>query len=146
MSINRTNRTSGIRGTIRDTNNEPVKGAIVFAYLTEAMTGLPPFTSYRTGEDGKYHINVSHEGEYYLRVRDIYGGGPPAQGAIMGSYGPDKPAPVKVRKGKITDGIDMSVIKHLQRGPRGRDTQKSEADIEKERNKLYKEYNRPKGK
>ncbi len=137
---------TGISGIIRDLKNEPVKGAIVFAYFTQTMTGLPPFTSYRTGEDGKYFISVSQKGNYFLRVRDIYGGGPPVPGAIMGSYGEEKPAAVIVQKGKITRGIDMSVIKHLQRGPRKPGVIKPEEDIEKERNKLYKEYNRPTGK
>jgi hypothetical protein len=136
---------SGISGIIRNMKNEPVKGAIVFAYLTETMTGLPPFASYRTGEDGKYFISVSHEGEYYLRVRDVYGGGPPVAGAIMGSYGEEKPVAVKVKKGRITRGIDMSVVKHLQRGPRGRGVKKPEEEIQKEREKVYKEYNKPAG-
>lgn len=137
---------SGISGTVRDMNNKPVKGAIVFAYFTRTMTGLPPFTSYRTGEDGKYLINVSHAGRYYLRVRDVYGGGPPVAGAIMGSYGEDEPAGVEVKKGKVTGGIDITVVRHLQRGPRRPGVQKSEADIEKEREKFYKEYKRPSGK
>ena len=134
---------TGISGIIRDMKNEPVKGAIVFAYFTETMNGLPPFASYRTGENGKYFISVSHEGKYYLRVRDLYGGGPPVPGAIMGSYGEEKPAAVEVIKGKVTGGIDMSVIKHLQRGPRGRGVKKPEDEIQKERDKVYKEYNRP---
>lgn len=137
---------TGISGTIRDIKNEPVKGAIVFAYFTETMTGLPPFTSYRTGEDGKYYIYVSQAGKYYLRVRDVYGGGPPVPGAMMGSYGEDKPAAVEVIKGKVTSGIDMSVVKHLERGPRRQEVRKPEEDIEKEREKFYKQYNRPTGK
>ncbi len=136
---------TGISGTIRNTKKEPVKGAIVFAYFTATMTGLPPFTSYRTGDDGKYFISVSHKGKYYLRVRDVYGGGPPVPGALMGSYGEDKPAAVEVKRGKITRNIDMSVIKHLQRGPRRPEVKKPEADIQKEREKFYKEYNRPLG-
>ncbi len=134
---------TGISGIIHDVKNEPVKGAIVFAYFTQTMTGLPPFTSYRTGEDGKYFISVSHAGKYYLRVRDVYGGGPPVPGALMGSYGEEKPSGVKVAKGKITGGIDMSVVKHLQRGPKRGEVRKPEEDIEKEREKVYKEYNRP---
>ena len=100
-------------------NGNPVKGAIVFAYFTETMTGLPPFTSYRTGKDGKYFISVSHTGKYYLRVRDVYGGGPPVAGAIMGGYGEEKPAPVYVRTGEITKGKDITVVRHMQRGPKG---------------------------
>jgi hypothetical protein len=110
---------TGITGIISDLNGNPVRGAIVFAYFTETMTGLPPFTSYRTGKDGKYLINVSHSGKYYLRVRDIYGGGPPVSGAIMGGYGEEKPAPVTVKSGEITEGMDIKVVRHMERGPKG---------------------------
>lgn len=109
---------SGISGTIRDLKGEPVKGAIVFTYFTKTMTGLPLFTSYRTGEDGKYFISVARGGAYYLRVRDIYGGGPPVPGALMGGYGEKEPAPVTVKTGKITKGIDITVVRHLERGPK----------------------------
>ena len=110
---------TGIKGIISDLSGNPVKGAIVFAYFTETMTGLPPFTSYRTGDDGIYFISMSHAGKYYLRVRDIYGGGPPVSGAIMGGYGEEKPAPVTVKSGEITEGMDIKVVRHMERGPKG---------------------------
>jgi hypothetical protein len=110
---------TGITGIIRDLSSNPVEGAIVFAYFTETMTGLPPFTSYRTGKDGKYFISVSHSGKYYLRVRDVYGGGPPVAGALMGAYGEEKPAAVTIKTGEITEGIDIKVVRHLERGPKG---------------------------
>ncbi|MEN8265040.1 MAG: hypothetical protein ABFR82_16460, partial [Nitrospirota bacterium] len=53
---------SGISGTILDIGGNPVEGAIVFAYYTETMTGLPPFTSYRTKKDGKYLISMDRGG------------------------------------------------------------------------------------
>ena len=112
---------SGISGTIRDLKGDSVKGAIVFAYFTKTMTGLPPFASYRTGEDGKYFISVAKGGRYYLRVRDIYGGGPPVPGAVMGGYGEKEPAPVTVRTGKTTKDIDITVIRHLERGPKAQE-------------------------
>ncbi len=110
---------AGITGVISDLNGSPVTGAIVFAYFTETMTGLPPFTSHRTGNDGRYFISMSHAGKYYLRVRDIYGGGPPVAGAIMGGYGEEKPASVTVKTGEITEGMDIKVVRHMERGPKG---------------------------
>jgi len=110
---------TGISGKILDLSGNPVNRAIVFAYFTETMTGLPPFTSYRTGKDGNYFISVSRGGKYYLRVRDVYGGGPPVSGAVMGAYGEEKPAPVIVHKGQITERVDIKVIRHLERGPKG---------------------------
>jgi hypothetical protein len=122
---------SGIAGVIRDVNGIPLKGAIVFAYVTGTMTGLPLFTSYRTGMDGKYLITMDRGGNYYLRVRDIYGGGPPVPGAIMGGYGQEKPTAVTVKTGEITEGIDIKVIRHLEAGPKGRKIHKSaEKDVQ----------------
>jgi len=110
---------TGISGTITDLSGKPVEGAIVFAYITETMTGLPPFTSYRTGSDGKYLIRVDKGGKYYLRVRDVYGGGPPIPGAVMGGYGEEAPVPVEVKTGEIVQGIDIKVIRHFEIGPKG---------------------------
>ncbi len=109
---------AGISGTILDMAGNPVEGAIVFAYLTETMTGIPPFTSYRTGKDGKYFIGVDKGGKYYLRVRDLYGGGPPIPGAIMGAYGEEAPSPVEVKTGEVTKPLDIKVIRHLEMGPK----------------------------
>jgi hypothetical protein len=120
---------TGIAGIIRYLSGNPVEGAIVFAYFTETMRGLPLFTSYRTGKDGKYLISVSHSGKYYLRVRDLYGGGPPVAGAIMGAYGKEKPAAVIVKAGEVTRGIDIEVGRHFERGPKG---QQIEMGVDKE--------------
>ncbi|MBI5739254.1 MAG: carboxypeptidase regulatory-like domain-containing protein [Nitrospirae bacterium] len=111
---------TGISGTVHDMAGSPVEGAIVFAYYTETMTGIPPFTSYKTGKDGKYIITVDRGGRYYLRVRDVYGGGPPVPGAIMGGYGEEMPAPVTVKTGELTGNVDIKVIRHMEKGPGGR--------------------------
>ncbi|RJR22590.1 MAG: carboxypeptidase regulatory-like domain-containing protein [Nitrospiraceae bacterium] len=108
---------SGISGIIVDMAGDPVERAIVFAYINDTMTGLPPFASYRTGPDGKYIITMDKGGIYYLRVRDVYGGGPPAEGSVMGGYGEDKPAPVSVKTGEITQDIKIKVVRHFERGP-----------------------------
>lgn len=109
---------TGISGTILDTAGKPVEGAILFAYYTETMTGLPTFTSYKTGKDGKYIITVDKGGQYFLRVRDIYGGGPPIPGSIMGGYGEEKPTAATAKTGEITKGVDIKVIRHLEMGPK----------------------------
>ena len=114
---------TGITGLITDLKGGPVKGAIVFAYVTETMTGLPPFVSYKTGEDGRYFISMNEGGQYYLRVRDIYGGGPPVPGAVMGGYGEEVPTAVNVRTGEITEYINIKVINHLERGPKSQTKQ-----------------------
>jgi len=108
---------SGISGTIIDMAGDPVERAIVFAYINDTLTGIPPFASYRTGPDGTYIITMDKGGNYYLRVRDVYGGGPPAEGSVMGGYGEDRPAAVTVKTGEITQGITIKVVRHFERGP-----------------------------
>jgi hypothetical protein len=61
---------------------------------------------------------VDKGGNYFLRVRDIYGGGPPVKGAIMGGYGQEKATSVNVKTGEITEGIDITVTRHLDMGPK----------------------------
>ena len=39
----------------------------------------------------------------------------------MGGYGEKEPAPVAVRTGKTTKGIDITVIRHLERGPKAQE-------------------------
>lgn len=108
---------SGISGTIVDMGGDPVERAIVFAYINDTLTGVPPFASYRTGPDGKYIITMDKGGNYFLRVRDVYGGGPPAEGSVMGGYGEERPAAVAVKTGEITPDITIKVVRHFERGP-----------------------------
>ncbi len=111
---------TAIKGTIYEMGQKPVEGAIVFAYPSPNMLGLPLFVSDRTGKDGKYLLKVSQGGKYYLRVRDLYGGGPPVAGAVMGAYGEKAPAAVEVKTGNIEKGVDITVLRQPERGPKGR--------------------------
>jgi hypothetical protein len=100
-------------------NEEPVEGALVFAYAAPRMFGKPDFVSDRADKDGKYVLRVPEGGNYYLMARDVYGGGPPRDGSIMGVYGDKKtPTAVKVYSGEAKKGIDIAVIKFPGRGPR----------------------------
>jgi len=109
---------TAVEGTVLDTEGMPVEGALVFAYTTPEMIGRPVFVSERTGKDGKYILRVYDGGNYYLKVRDVYGGGPPVKGAVIGSYGQEKAVPVIIRKGEITKGIDIKVIRFPGPGPK----------------------------
>jgi hypothetical protein len=100
-------------------NGEPAEGALVFAYSAPRMFGKPDFVSDKSDKDGKYVLRVPEGGEYYLMVRDIYGGGPPQEGSLMGVYGKEKtPTPVKVYTGEAQKGIDIAAVKFPGRGPR----------------------------
>ncbi|MBT0652309.1 carboxypeptidase-like regulatory domain-containing protein [Geomobilimonas luticola] len=108
---------TAIEGSITDAEGKPLERAMVFAFLTPAMVGKPLFVSERTGKDGKYLLRVNQGGDYYLKIRDVYGGGAPKVGEIMGGYGQDKPMPVTVKTGTTVKGIDIKGVRFLGRGP-----------------------------
>jgi len=110
------NKISAIKGKVITPNGKPVKGALVFAFLTPSIMGKPAFASYRTGKDGTYVLRVDEGGSFFLRARDIYGGGPPVTGALIGNYGGETPQPVVVITGKMTKGINITVEKFKGRG------------------------------
>jgi hypothetical protein len=95
----------------------PVENAVVYAYTTKEMTGLPAFTSYSTGKDGKFIITMDKGGEYYLKVRDPYSGGPPLSGNAIGDFGGNDPVALTVVTGKISEGIDVKLMRRFQRAP-----------------------------
>lgn len=99
---------TGIEGTVTDENRAPVAGVRVLAYDSPGMMGRPLYASDKTGADGRYFLTVTGKGTYYLKVRTHYGGGKPAEGEFMGSYGkPGTPGAVAVEKGKISKDIDI---------------------------------------
>lgn len=99
---------TGIEGTVTDENRAPVAGVRVLAYDSPGMMGRPLYASDKTGADGKYFLTVNGQGTYYLKVRTHYGGGKPAEGEFLGSYGkPGTPGAVAVEKGKISKDIDI---------------------------------------
>lgn len=109
---------TAVEGFIFDTEGKPVEGVLVFGYLRPTTAGKPVFASDKTGKDGKYILRVHEGGKYYLKVRDVYGGGPPVAGAIVGSYWQQGPVEVSAKTGEITKGIDIRVMRFPGRGPR----------------------------
>lgn len=109
---------TGIAGKITDQQGKPLDGVIVFAFTTPAMVGKPLFVSEPTGKDGKYLLTVHQGGTYYLKVRNVYGGGAMKAGDIVGSYGQDRPAAVEVKTGNIVKGIAIKGIHFPGQGPK----------------------------
>ncbi len=89
-----------------DRDEKPVKDAIVFAHISPLISGMPLFVSDRTGDDGKYMLRVDKGGEYYLRVRDVFGGGPPHGGPLISGY---SATAVKLNSDEVKKGINISV-------------------------------------
>ena len=111
---------TAIRGTVRDERGEPAAGVLVLAYPSPDMGGRPLYVSDKTGKDGTFLLRLGTAGKFYLKIRNNYGGGQPEAGEIMGGYGEfGNPAPVAVRKGTVTTGIDIGGIRFPGRGQRG---------------------------
>jgi len=105
---------TAIEGAVFDVNGKPIESAIVFAHIKSEMNDKPIFVSRRTGRSGTYQLRVTGPGTYYLRVRNIYGGGMPATGAVMGAYGGDKPRAVKVKSEEIVKGVNLTGIEFIK--------------------------------
>ncbi len=101
--------TTSIEGVVRDPEGKPVEGAAVFGYKRPEARGKPLFASDKTGKDGKYVLRVNEGGKYYLKVRDLFGGGPPVRGAIVGRYWQDKPVDASAKTGETTKGVDINI-------------------------------------
>jgi hypothetical protein len=108
---------TAVEGLVRDSEGKLVEGAAVFAYKKEKMTGKPIFASEKTGKDGRYILRVNEGGTYYLRVRDLYAGGPPKGGEIVGNYWHGVPVEASAKTGEIVRGVDIEVMRFPGRGP-----------------------------
>ena len=112
------NTITSIQGRVL-VDGKPLEGALVLGYITPTMIGRPDFVSERSDKDGKYILRVPGGSSYYLMARDVYGGGPPVEGSIMGVYGAKKmPIAVTVKTGESTKEIDINAIMFPGRGSR----------------------------
>lgn len=103
--LNNAKSISAVKGTVLNADNKPVSHVMVFAHKIAGMNDKPLFASDPTGVDGKFTLRVAGDATYYLRVRDIYGGGTPATGSFVAVYGNDDPRPVTVKKEEIITGL-----------------------------------------
>jgi hypothetical protein len=109
---------TAIEGIVTDSSAKPIENALVFAFLTSTMLGKPLFISEKTGKDGKYMLRVYEGGNYYLKIRNSYGGGAMKAGEIMGNYGQEQPAAVKVTTGSIVKNINITGMFFSGQGPK----------------------------
>jgi hypothetical protein len=108
---------TAIEGKVTDASGNPVQHAFVFGFLTPAMVGKPLFISERTGTDGRFLLRVHQGGDYFLKIRNTYGGGAMKAGEIMGSYGQEGPMAIRVKTGEIITGINIAGIRFPGQGP-----------------------------
>lgn len=110
---------TAVEGLILDADGKPVPDALVFAFVSAAAVGRPLYASDMTGKDGKFILRVNDAGKYFLKVRSVYGGGPPVKGEMIGDYGEKEPVAVTLVKGDRVTGIVIKVRRFPGRGPQG---------------------------
>jgi hypothetical protein len=117
-SIKTNEGVTAIEGKVTDSSGKPVQHAFVFAFQTPSMVGKPLFVSERTGKNGKYILRVHQGGDYFLKIRNTYGGGAMKAGEIMGSYGQENPVAVTAKTGETVKGINIIGIRFPGQGPK----------------------------
>ena len=110
---------TAIEGVVTDADGKPVERVMVFAFVSPGMIGKPLYVSERSGKDGRYVLRVHSGGTYYLKARDLYGGGAPKPGEFMGGYGKTEATPVVVKTGETVKGIDLWGVRFEGRGSGG---------------------------
>lgn len=110
-----------VEGIIYDDEGKPLKGALVLVRGNPAVP-RPLFISPRTGADGKYHLTLPADANYYLVVReDLANIGRPVKGTLVGAYvrgsAPDNAKtpmlstgdPVTGSAGQVLKGMDIKM-------------------------------------
>ena len=98
-----------VTGTIRDVEGKPVSGVYVFGYLEKVMAHKrPEFISKEVDEEGRYALNLSQGGTYYIGARSSYGD-TPALGEWYGRWEGTGDHSVALETGQTLSGIDMTV-------------------------------------
>lgn len=97
-----------ISGTVLDRDGRPVAGVYASAYRDSMMTQKPDFMSRATGPDGKYVINLSEGGEYFVGGRNTIGG-PAEKGELLGRYAGNEDHSVVIETGQKVDGVNITV-------------------------------------
>ena len=118
-TIQRDKDVTSIEGVVADLEGKPLEGALVFGYLSTAITGRPVFISEKTDKNGKYQLRVHDGGTFYLKVRSVYGGGAPEAGESLNITDEFKPVAVTLRKHQKLQGIALQVKKFPKRGRKG---------------------------
>lgn len=98
-----------IAGRILDKAGKVVPGVYAFAYEDKVMAhARPSFISREVDKEGRYVINISAGGLYYIGARSAYGDSP-GLGEWYGRYDATADHSVRLETGKRVEGIDIIV-------------------------------------
>ena len=98
-----------LSGTVRDREGQPVAGIHVFAY-TDRVIGhqRPAALSPPTQADGRFTLNLTAAGTYYIGARQQYGDSP-APGELFGMYEGSADHGLDVAAGDDLKGLDILI-------------------------------------
>ena len=100
-----------IVGRILGKDGKVVPGVYAFAYEDKVMAhARPSFISREVDKEGRYVINISGGGVYYIGARSDYGDSP-GLGEWYGRYDVSADHSVRVETGKRLEGVDIVVEK-----------------------------------
>lgn len=120
IAVDRVNRPRGegslspgeaivLEGIVRNELGEPVEGAWAFLYDSPDMIGRPAFISSPTDSEGRYRLEASRVGSFYLAARS-HTGGPPEPGQLMGFFPGSEDHSVRLQWGEHLTGLDIKVL------------------------------------
>lgn len=100
-----------IVGRILDAGGNVVPGVYAFAYEDKVMGhARPSFISREVDKEGRYVINLSHGGVYYIGARSAYGDSP-GLGEWYGRYDVTADHSLRIETGTRREGVDIVVEK-----------------------------------
>ncbi len=97
-----------VTGTLRDAGGKPVPGARALLYPTPSLAGRPAFISAPADEAGRYRLEVSRPGRFYLAAR-VKTGAPPEPGELQGTYHGTDDHSLTLSPGKPLSGVDLTM-------------------------------------
>lgn len=98
---------TGCEGTITDAKGKPFSYAVVFAYASPEMNGIPIAVSEQSDNTGRYLLGVPNAGSYYVKALEMEM--KPTAVEKSGFYGASEPQPVVFQTEKIIDGVDIQL-------------------------------------
>lgn len=97
-----------LTGTIDDEAGLPIEGARALLFNDPEMLGRPAFVSSPSDSEGRYILEVSREGIFYLAARSMIGG-PPETGQLLGYYSGSQDRSVTLRWGDRLVDLNIKV-------------------------------------
>jgi hypothetical protein len=116
-TVKETKGMTAIAGVLKASDGSPLANAVVQVYTNQETKGKPTYVSNKTGKNGKYIVQVDHEGTYFVTVRTANSGGRPINGDLYGIYGGESAQPVLVTEQNVTPGIDIQVGQFVDNRP-----------------------------